>query len=317
MFFEGSEKKIEVVVSPKAGSLRDLGKEFWSNIVKYGQAEIISAISNKHVDAYLLSESSLFVWDNTFLMITCGKTVLIDAAFAFMKKVKPNQIDSFIFQRKNEYFGHLQKSNFFDDVKKLNQVVDGVSYRFGEMDLHHNYLFHLCSPFKPQEEDKTVELLMYHIDADATAILRKKNQQKESVRSFLKLDKIIADFEIDDFVFDPFGYSLNAIRENNYLTIHITPQDEGSYISLETNLNVDVGKYRGLVEHFLNIFHPQSFDLIRFNIEDNFVSTDDYVCIQKNHQQLDCGYSVKFTQYVKELKAERKATKIFGENNGK
>ena len=73
MIFEGSEKKIEVIVDQSIGDLRKKGDEFWSVIVEACNAEIISSIKNDEVHAYLLSESSLFVWENSFLMITCGK----------------------------------------------------------------------------------------------------------------------------------------------------------------------------------------------------------------------------------------------------
>ena len=33
MFFEGSEKKVELVMSNDSVSLRHLGKDFWANIV--------------------------------------------------------------------------------------------------------------------------------------------------------------------------------------------------------------------------------------------------------------------------------------------
>ena len=71
MFFEGSEKKVEVVVGPEAPNLRFLGRDYWSRIVAEANAAIISVISNEVCDAYLLSESSLFVcrcqsWDRVF-----------------------------------------------------------------------------------------------------------------------------------------------------------------------------------------------------------------------------------------------------------
>ena len=32
-FFEGTEKKVELVVAPEAGSLRDRGHAFWDDVV--------------------------------------------------------------------------------------------------------------------------------------------------------------------------------------------------------------------------------------------------------------------------------------------
>ena len=44
MVFEGSEKKIEVIVNSSVGDLRKMSKSFWSRIVSKCDAEIISEI---------------------------------------------------------------------------------------------------------------------------------------------------------------------------------------------------------------------------------------------------------------------------------
>lgn len=38
---------------------------------------------------------------------------------------------------------------------------------------------------------------------------------------------------IDDYVFDPCGYSMNGLEGSAFSTIHITPECEFSYASLE------------------------------------------------------------------------------------
>ena len=78
-FFEGPEKKLEMVVTPEHRSLRSLGDEVWRRVVEAAGAQVLSSLCNEECDAYLLSESSLFVYDDWFVMITCGQTTLIDA----------------------------------------------------------------------------------------------------------------------------------------------------------------------------------------------------------------------------------------------
>lgn len=41
---------------------------------------------------------------------------------------------------------------------------------------------------------------------------------------------------IDDFLFNPCGYSMNGVLGDGYFTIHITPQPEYSYVSFETDI---------------------------------------------------------------------------------
>ena len=212
MFFEGSEKKVEMVIAPEAGSLRTLGKGFWAGMVAKAQAEILDTISNEHCDAYLLSESSLFVWHDRFLMLTCGATTLVDATLLFLDHFPLKHILFASFQRKNEYLSHLQKSSFEEDIERLSQRLKGVAFRLGHLDSHHNYVFHMDKPYQPDADDNTSELLMYHIKGKNADYLRGEGQTVEGIRSLLRLDEILPGFEISDWLFEPFGYSLNAIK---------------------------------------------------------------------------------------------------------
>jgi len=297
VFFEGSEKKLEVVVNTKS-SLRELPSDFWQDIVHSSEAKILSSIENDEVQAHLLSESSLFVWDDRFVMITCGETKLIQSVHKFLEKFPKEKIASLIFQRKNEYCSHLQKTNFFSDIDSLPETFTGKAYRFGNLDTHHNFLYHLDKSYLPPSNDHTQELLMYHLGADAREIFCQKNQDKNKIRKFLKLDKYFKNWIIDDFVFDPFGYSLNAINGSNYFTIHVTPQEEASYASFETNIKLwDEHKNFGTL--LLQSFSPGSFDMVSFNDylpEKPFKNT---IPIKIVKEKLSCGYNVQFKQYIR------------------
>jgi len=119
------------------------------------------------------------------------------------------------------------------------------------------------------------------------------------IRNLLKLDEVISDFTIDDFLFNPCGYSLNGICLDRYFTIHVTPQSNNSYVSFETNL-FDENKIGKILNHMVNTFKPFTFDLITFNPP---VKTVDF---EKNYHQicsmekkLSCGYLVNFKQLSK------------------
>ena len=101
MFFEGSEKKLEMVLSSTCENMRTKN---WSPVVAKAGAHIVSHFSSATCDAYLLSESSLFVWDHRLTMITCGKTTLVDVTLELFNEYGIHQIESLIFERKNEFF---------------------------------------------------------------------------------------------------------------------------------------------------------------------------------------------------------------------
>ena len=188
-------------------------------------------------------------------------------------------------------------------------MFNGKSFRFGNTDGHHNFLYHLDREFTPSPIDHTHELLMYHLGSDAKAMFCQKGQEKNKIRAFLKLNKYFSDWKIDDFVFQPYGYSLNAIKGPHYFTIHVTPQEEGSYASFETNL-ARWGEHKNYGVQILQAFSPESFDLVSFN---DFLPERPF---QNNYpvkyvkEKLKCGYEVQFRQFIKKDTAEESAVLI-------
>lgn len=318
LFFEGSEKKAEIVVKAKQLSLLDdIDDDFWKKLVQCCDAQILSSIRNDDCKAFLLSESSLFVWHDRLLILTCGNTRLVHSVEFFIQQIGMDKIQQVIYQRKNEYFAHAQPSSFGDDIKLLGQYVTGKAYRFGELDSHHNYIFHQDNSFQADNFDKTYEFLAYQISQQASEKLTTVGLKAEEIRQFLQLDKLIGDFILDDFVFDPFGYSVNAIKGKQYLTIHVTPQANSSYVSIESNINL-----RELTAKFLTILAPRSFDLLSFNDFDFVNLTDEfipknYVSKSRVSEQLSNNYLVCFANYIlpQQVFSKAKAFDIAGENH--
>lgn len=295
MFFEGSEKKVEVIVNDSISSLRSLGRDFWVEMVEKANAKIISEISNDFCDAYLLSESSLFVWDNRFLMLTCGTTTLIESIIYFIESQNERVIDFFSYQRKNEYKSNLQVTSVEQDLERLREFLPIKAYRLGYLDSHHHYLMHYDKAYKPLEADHTSELLMYHIRGEVAQYLRSENQTVEEIRKHLCLDTLFSGFELDDFTFSPYGYSVNAIKGDKYATIHITPEENSSYVSLETNLNINE-EYKFICEKIVSILMPTSWDIVHFDAKKTVIKTN----IQSGahcHLDLSCGYEVIFSHH--------------------
>ncbi len=300
MFFEGAEKKAEIQIdNSKLSLLNDIPNQYWHDLVEQCEAKVLSSIENEVCKAFLLSESSLFVWDDRFLILTCGETKLINSIEFFIKHYDLAILKQVTYQRKNEYFSHAQPSCFGDDLKVLDKYLDGQAYRFGALDAHHNFIFHYENNFKADHQDKTYELLAYQISDRASKLLSTPGLSKHDIRALFNFDLLIPQFEIDDFVFDPYGYSLNAIKGDKYLTIHVTPQESSSYVSFESNIDLI-----SLSSQIISVLEPQSFDILTYNEFDyvNKVSQ----CIPKEYQAtcniqqtLTNGYEVKFSNFLK------------------
>jgi Adenosylmethionine decarboxylase len=87
--FEGPEKTLEVCFRRKDGvehipsedgesiGLRRLSRDDLSRICARARCTILSSVSNRYLDAYVLSESSLFVYPYMLVLKTCGTTTLL------------------------------------------------------------------------------------------------------------------------------------------------------------------------------------------------------------------------------------------------
>mmetsp|Transcript_17269 Transcript_17269/g.31886 ORF Transcript_17269/g.31886 Transcript_17269/m.31886 type:complete len:270 (-) Transcript_17269:547-1356(-) len=121
--FEGPEKTLEVcfrkmdseappVLTPTDGrdtrhtGLRRLSRDDLSRICARARCTILSCVSNNYVDAYVLSESSLFVYPYMLVLKTCGTTTLLRciALLIDMGRKLGLEIDWVGYSRKNFNF---------------------------------------------------------------------------------------------------------------------------------------------------------------------------------------------------------------------
>lgn len=81
--FEGPEKNLELDFrrrnskTVENSSFRVVSQNRWSDILSHAQCSILSRIENESLTAFLLSESSLFVFDEKIILKTCGRTTLL------------------------------------------------------------------------------------------------------------------------------------------------------------------------------------------------------------------------------------------------
>ena len=291
-------------------SLRQLGDSYWARMVEACQAKILSKMSSPSCDAYLLSESSLFVWDDHFTMITCGQTTLVNAVRILFEKFSLEQIDSLIFERKNEYFPHRQTTDFYEDIGHLKKLMPGRAFRFGRAEDHHLFLFHLDKPFVPPPDDVTLEILMYDLQGESAAIFGSGQYDSKKICQLTGVDQIFAGFQIDDHVFEPCGYSLNALNQEKYYTIHVTPQEGSSYVSFETNFDV-CQELPQTIGRVIEVFKPGSFDVVLFHPQRPLpFEVPGFELRSQSLQDLTCGYGVTFSHYESRRRVAEAAYEI-------
>lgn len=87
MSFEGSEKRLEIDFSMNAASplgLRQISRTCLDEWMHHTHCIIISSSHLSEFDAYVLSESSLFITPGMVILKTCGTTRILDGLSMFL-----------------------------------------------------------------------------------------------------------------------------------------------------------------------------------------------------------------------------------------
>uniref|UniRef100_A0A7S2XIB0 S-adenosylmethionine decarboxylase proenzyme n=1 Tax=Lotharella oceanica TaxID=641309 RepID=A0A7S2XIB0_9EUKA len=290
--FEGPEKVLEVWFLPickskgggssssprlllqkddRKSGLRAVEKKVWERMLALVKCQILSVIGNEYLDAYLLSESSMFVYPRQVVLKTCGTTTLLNAVPELLKIARSIGlgVEDVFYNRQNYFFPEKQlhpHRSFADEVKALDTYfTNGAAYIVGKLNGNHWNFYNAerkqnVGEEVNQEEDVTFELLMTGLNPKLM-----KPFYYDSKLTPAQATKVsgIADLFpsaiIDDYVFEPFGYSMNGLVKDGYFTIHVTPQKSCSFVSFETN--IVLLDYTELAEKVLKCFEPKRFIL--------------------------------------------------------
>jgi len=248
-----------------------------------------------------LSESSMFIWNNRVILKTCGTTTTLFAVPRILEEARNVglvHVDNVFYSRKRFLFPDRQQlihSKFDHEVEFLDNIFDdGSAYSLGTLDDSWNIYIteHKTASSDSEDEDEsapgesvelppdferdlTLEILMHDLDPSAMIPFWKNEAAGFATATDSTEKSGIADFfpgaQLDAFLFDPCGYSLNGIvgaseqGPGGYFTIHITPQKSCSYVSFETN--VELKNYDQLIKKVLNTFKPGRYIISFFSNE--------------------------------------------------
>jgi len=153
--FEGPEKTMEVCFEPGVGNengLRALSRQQLDYLCTEAKCTILSQISSNYIDAYVLSESSLFVYKHRWIMKTCGTTTLLRCLNSLLEYA--DELGMAVrwvgYSRKNLNNPSAQAwphSNFGDEIaflnsnNKLQERLHGVGHILGPVTGDHWFVY--------------------------------------------------------------------------------------------------------------------------------------------------------------------------------
>ncbi|KAH0622219.1 hypothetical protein JD844_024331 [Phrynosoma platyrhinos] len=241
----------------------------WDKLLENVHCLIISVTKTDKQEAYVLSESSMFVSKRRFILKTCGTTLLLQALVPLLELAREycgfDSIQSFFYSRKNFMKPSHQEyphRNFQEEVEFLNEIFpNGAAYCMGRMNSDCWYLYTLDFPESRviNQPDQTLEILMSELDPVVMdQFYMKDGVTANDVTRVSGIRDLIPGSVIDATMFNPCGYSMNGMKtDGTYWTIHITPEPEFSYVSFETNISQT--SYDDLIRKVIDIFKPGKF----------------------------------------------------------
>ena len=248
--FEGCEKKVEIDfhLSSDDVDLRVIPRDALDSILDLAKCTIISVQRNDDFDAYVLSESSLFVYPSKVMLKTCGTTLLLKCVSALLSAARSvgAQPDFLQFSRSNFLFPskqHFPHRAFTEETDYLNEQlgIKGDAFILGSLNgaRWHLYIWDFNQLAAQHYQQQTLEVIMFNLNTQKMNTFYKQQsastssngsgnssseqqQQpnelgvghpcvdgKEATR-VSGIDRLLPGSVIDAHLFTPCGYSCNG-----------------------------------------------------------------------------------------------------------
>lgn len=237
--------------------LKAVPAEVWKDMLDLVNCKVLSVVESVHVDAYLLSESSMFVFPHKIILKTCGTTTLLTGLprileIAALEAGFPHTVANCIagtgtvahpyrvfYSRKNFLFPDRQRGphrSWRDEVKSLDKLfLGGSAYMIGKMNGEHWYLYltepntMLTPPSTPERRETETKMLDIPMaKASVTACNEDSDDDDETLEILMTdLDK-------------------NTARQ--FYLDHASAVAEGQYYERAYQARVDAQEHMGDIE---------------------------------------------------------------------
>ncbi|KAI3467179.1 hypothetical protein Pfo_023842 [Paulownia fortunei] len=324
--FEGFEKRLEIsffepsiFADPEGKGFRSLSKAQLDEILEPAECTIVASLSNEHVDSYVLSESSLFVYPYKIIIKTCGTTKLLLSIPPILKLAECLSLSvqtvrytrgSFIFPGAQSY----PHRNFSEEVAVLDayfgKLGSSKAYVMGSSDKRQKWhIYSACAgSVEALNPLYTLEMCMTGLDREKASVFYKQESSSATLMTRNSgIRDILLESQICDFEFEPCGYSMNSIEGAALSTIHVTPEDGFSYASFEAagydlkHVNLSL-----LIQRVLACFEPSEFSVsvhaqfgAKLSDDNRALDMKSYTLDERSLKELGMGGCVIYHKFVR------------------
>lgn len=290
MWFSASAKSLPVTTAPEG--LKVVPAETWRDMLDLVNCKVLSVVESEHVDAYLLSESSMFVFPHKIILKTCGTTTLLSGLprmleIAALVAGFPHAVADLVkgtataampyrvfYSRKNFLFPDRQRGphrSWRDEVKSLDKLfLGGSAYMIGKMNGEHWYLYLtepntiLTPPATPDRTDTRTKILQ--LPSSKTAIPAYHEREEDGQDETLEI--LMTD--------------LDEQNAKQFYLDHASAVAEGRYYQQAHKARRDAQEHLGTIKEE---------DLDGFQTPGNIYYSDDTVDIFSNTSEENSEYT--------------------------
>ncbi|RJG42295.1 hypothetical protein [Motilimonas pumila] len=261
--FEAVEKRFHIALrsSPSSPRWQQWSQAQWQDLLNLCGASILSHMSNPTWRAFVLSESSLFISQREVILLTCGDCPLIHTLQSLLKLVAPTDIAFVSYLRQAELFPAKQRTSGPQDIRLLSQLLPLQGQRDNSATLTEeqppfSFVYGVQSE---QQLSGSLARITPHYQKRGHGLSGKalracqNAENKDAVQALLQLSTHFPGYQFDDWLFKPMGYSVNGLKGQEYLTLHLTPEDDISYISVEGSEENHIATYGAFLERLFQV----------------------------------------------------------------
>jgi len=307
-FFEGCEKRLEIVFSDSGDvqGLRRIPLDQWNDLLSHAHCTILGDVTkSESLDSYILSESSLFVSPLRVVIKTCGTTSLLNIVPVLVAAAEKlgSALETVFFSHQNYMYPERQPAphhNLEAETQYLHKYFNGELKTLGSRE--DGFHWSLFTNNRDRQPDGTpvhslhsLEIMMHQLDPE---VMKQFHHSEETPAQVIKrtgINEILLGADhVDGHVFKPWGFSMNALKDDTYVTIHVTPEDGGSYVSYETNMIFHcLETLKKTIQRVIDLFKPSKFCLVvahedpSLRDEESFLEVTNYVVSQSDFLLVD------------------------------